>query len=84
MMHDNRKSAAAEPLLKVDNLVVEYSAGDKLYLPVFRLNQIQKYSGGGDTQPKLDRLQTLVRCPKSSQNVSGRSRPEIAAANSFG
>jgi peptide/nickel transport system ATP-binding protein len=29
MMHDNRKSVAAEPLLKVDNLVVEYSAGGK-------------------------------------------------------
>src|SRR5258707_14276808 len=29
MMHDNRKSALREPLLKVDNLVVEYSVGGK-------------------------------------------------------
>src|SRR5882724_12205517 len=29
MMHDNRKSASREPLLKVDNLVVEYSAGGR-------------------------------------------------------
>ncbi len=34
-------------------LVVEYIGG-KLFLPVYRLNQIQKYSGGDS--PKLDRL----------------------------
>ncbi len=42
--------------LTVDLLVVEYGGGDKLYLPVYRLNQIQKYSGGENTAPKLDRL----------------------------
>ncbi|MBK6513924.1 MAG: transcription-repair coupling factor [Polyangiaceae bacterium] len=40
---------------RVDLLVVEYSGGDKLYLPVYRLNQIQKYSGG-EGAPKVDRL----------------------------
>jgi transcription-repair coupling factor (superfamily II helicase) len=46
----------------VDLLVVEYAGGDKLFLPVHRLNQIQKYAGG-DTVPKLDRLggQTFAR-----------------------
>ncbi len=34
-------------------LVVEY-AGGKLFLPVYRLNQIQKYSGGD--KPKIDKL----------------------------
>jgi transcription-repair coupling factor (superfamily II helicase) len=38
----------------VDLLAVEYLGG-KLFLPVYRLNQIQKYSGG-DAAPKLDRL----------------------------
>jgi transcription-repair coupling factor (superfamily II helicase) len=42
--------------LTVDLLVVEYSSGDKLYLPVYRLNQIQKYSGGEAGEPKIDRL----------------------------
>ncbi|MEZ4293378.1 MAG: transcription-repair coupling factor [Polyangiaceae bacterium] len=41
--------------LTVDLLVVEYAGGDKLYLPVYRLNQIQKFSGG-EGAPKLDRL----------------------------
>ena len=39
----------------VDLLCVEYAGGDKLYLPVYRLNQIQKFTGGDGT-PKLDRL----------------------------
>jgi transcription-repair coupling factor (superfamily II helicase) len=41
--------------LHVDLLVVEYAGGDKLFLPVYRLNQIEKYAGG-DTTPRLDRL----------------------------
>jgi len=36
-------------------IVVEYAGGDRLFLPVYRLNQIQKYSGGEGT-PRLDRL----------------------------
>ena len=39
----------------VDLLAVEYGGGDKLYLPVYRLNQIQKLAGG-DAAPKMDRL----------------------------
>jgi transcription-repair coupling factor (superfamily II helicase) len=39
----------------VELLVVEYSGGDRLLLPVHRLNQIQKFSGAEGT-PKLDRL----------------------------
>ncbi len=39
----------------VDLIMVEYAGGDKLYLPVYRLNQIQKFSGAEST-PKIDRL----------------------------
>jgi transcription-repair coupling factor (superfamily II helicase) len=39
----------------VDLIAVEYAGGDKLYLPVYRLNQIQKFSGG-EGAPKVDRL----------------------------
>ena len=38
-------------------LYIEYSAGDKLYLPVYRLNTIQKYVGAGGN-PSLDKLGT--------------------------
>jgi len=53
-------------------IVVAYAGGDKLFLPVYRLNQIQKYSGG-DGAPKLDRLggQTFA---KTKQSVERRVR----------
>jgi transcription-repair coupling factor (superfamily II helicase) len=38
----------------VELICIEYQAG-RLFLPIYRLNQIAKYSGG-DAQPKLDRL----------------------------
>jgi transcription-repair coupling factor (superfamily II helicase) len=47
----HRKLGATE----TDLLVIEYAGGDRLYLPVTRLNQIQKFSGG-EGAPKLDRL----------------------------
>jgi transcription-repair coupling factor (superfamily II helicase) len=40
----------------VEVLVVEYANGDKLFLPVTRLHQLQKYSGGDGHKPKIDRL----------------------------
>jgi transcription-repair coupling factor (superfamily II helicase) len=41
--------------VSVEVLVVEY-VGGKLYLPVTRLNQIQKYAGAEGKAPKLDKL----------------------------
>lgn len=40
--------------IQVELLAVEYASGDRLLLPVYRLNQIQKFSGEGT--PKLDKL----------------------------
>jgi transcription-repair coupling factor (superfamily II helicase) len=40
----------------VEVLVVEYAGGDKLFLPVTRLHQIQKFAGGEGATPKIDRL----------------------------
>jgi len=42
--------------LTVDLIAIEYGGGDKLYLPVWRLNQLEKYVGGEHAQPKLDKL----------------------------
>jgi transcription-repair coupling factor (superfamily II helicase) len=39
----------------VDLLVVEYKGGDKLFVPVYRMNQIQKLTGS-ESAPKVDRL----------------------------
>ena len=37
-------------------LEMEYARGDKLFVPVDKLNLIQRYVGGGDTPPPLDIL----------------------------
>jgi transcription-repair coupling factor (superfamily II helicase) len=37
-------------------LHLEYEGGDRLYLPVDRINVVQKYIGGDGAQPELDRL----------------------------
>ena len=39
-----------------DYLLLEYQDGDKLYLPVDRLNLIQRYIGGDGKPPRLDKL----------------------------
>jgi transcription-repair coupling factor (superfamily II helicase) len=37
-------------------LHLEYEGGDRLYLPVDRINMVQKYIGGDGAQPALDKL----------------------------
>ena len=39
-----------------DYVFIEYAAGDKLYLPIYRLESIQKYVGAAGANPSLDRL----------------------------
>ncbi len=39
-----------------DYLHLEYAGGDRLYLPVDRVNLVQKYVGGDGAQPTLDKL----------------------------
>lgn len=39
-----------------DFLLIEYQGGDKLYLPVYRLNLVQKYVGSGEDGPRVDKL----------------------------
>lgn len=52
-----------------DFLLVEYANRDKLYLPVYRLNVIQKYVGSGD-QLVLDRL-GISNFQKTKERVRG-------------
>lgn len=39
-----------------DFLLLEYAGGDKLYLPVDRINLVQRYVGAENIQPSLDKL----------------------------
>jgi transcription-repair coupling factor (superfamily II helicase) len=55
-------------------LHLEYEAGDRLYLPVDRINVVQKYIGGDDAKPALDRLGG-----SSWERVKAKSRKAIFA-----
>jgi transcription-repair coupling factor (superfamily II helicase) len=62
---------------EMDFLLLTYRDGDKLYLPVYRLNQIQKYRGGGPEQ-RLDKLggqtfsQSLAKAKKATEEMAVR------------
>lgn len=60
-----------------DYLEIVYRGGDKLYLPVVRLNLIQKYLGVDDQPPTLDRMggktwaRTRERVKQSVEKIAG-------------
>jgi transcription-repair coupling factor (superfamily II helicase) len=41
---------------RAEHLVLEYAEGSKLYVPVNRIDLVQKYVGGAKTEPELSRL----------------------------
>ncbi|HEX2689623.1 MAG TPA: DEAD/DEAH box helicase, partial [Kofleriaceae bacterium] len=47
--------AAAPPLQEIDTLQLEYDGGT-LYLPVYRLGEVQRYVGAEGHAPRLDKL----------------------------
>jgi transcription-repair coupling factor (superfamily II helicase) len=57
-----------------DYLHLEYAGGDRLYLPVERINLVQKYTGAGGHVPALDRLGGV-----SWEKVKKKTREAILA-----
>ncbi|MBI4524731.1 MAG: transcription-repair coupling factor [Deltaproteobacteria bacterium] len=55
-------------------LHLEYDGGDRLYLPVDRINLVQKYIGGDGAQPSLDRLGGT-----SWEKVKAKTRKSVLA-----
>ncbi|MEW6141561.1 MAG: transcription-repair coupling factor [Chloroflexota bacterium] len=57
-------------------LVIEYSQGDKLYVPVDRIDRINRYVGTGDEPPALNRLgtqewaRTRTRVKKAVEDIA--------------
>jgi hypothetical protein len=55
-------------------VLLEYAGGDKLYLPVYRLHEIERYVAAEGKPPKLDKMggtTFLVKAGRSSRR-SGR------------
>ncbi|HVO95631.1 MAG TPA: transcription-repair coupling factor, partial [Terriglobales bacterium] len=55
-------------------LHLEYAGGDRMYLPVDRINMVQKYIGGDGAEPALDRLGGT-----SWEKVKAKARKSVLA-----
>jgi transcription-repair coupling factor (superfamily II helicase) len=58
---------------KGDFMLIEYAAESKLYVPLTRLDLIQKYRGAGEAKPHLDRLGG-VTWEKTKSRVKAKMR----------
>jgi len=78
-----------------DYLILEFAAGDKLYVPLDRLNQVQRYSGAEGHVPRLDRLggtswaKTTARVKKDIEEMAQElidlyANRELAKRHSYG
>ena len=62
--------------LKKDYLVIEYKDGDKLYIPVEKIDLISKYSSNDSLVPKVNKLgstewtKTKIRIKKKLENIA--------------
>ena len=78
-----------------DYLILEFYGGDTLYVPLDRLNQIQRYSGAEGHVPRLDRLggtswaRTTARVKKDIEEMAQElidlyANRELANRHSYG
>lgn len=72
-----------------DYLLLEYDGGDKLYLPVDRLNLVSKYIGVGEKLPKIDKLggrawtRTKKKVKRAAEKVAKALLEIYAARKAF-
>ncbi len=63
--------------LKKDYLIIEYKGGDKLYIPVEKIELISKYSTNDDLEPKINKLggnewnKTKLKVKQKLENIAG-------------
>ena len=75
-MYQGIKTLTKDNLTK-DYLMIEYAKGDKLYVPVERIEQIYKFSSQNGTAPKLNKLggtewyKTKKRIQTKLENMAG-------------
>ncbi|TAJ29239.1 MAG: DEAD/DEAH box helicase, partial [Nitrospirae bacterium] len=78
-----------------DYLILSFAAGDKLYVPLDRLNQVQRYRGADSHAPRMDRLggtswaRTTARVKKDIEEMAGElvelyANREIVHRNEYG
>ena len=63
--------------LKKDYLIIEYKGGDKLYIPVEKIELISKYSTNDNLEPKINKLggnewnKTKLKVKQKLENIAG-------------
>ena len=78
-----------------DYLILEFAGGDKLYIPLDRLNHVQRYSGAESHVPRLDRLggaswaKTTARVKKDIEEMAQElielyASRELVKRNAYG
>ncbi|MGQ0812439.1 MAG: transcription-repair coupling factor [Nitrospiraceae bacterium] len=78
-----------------DYLILEFAGGDKLYVPLDRLNQVQRYGGADGHGPRLDRLggtqwaKTTARVKKDIEEMAEElidlhANRELVQRNTYG
>ncbi|MGQ0696458.1 MAG: transcription-repair coupling factor [Nitrospiraceae bacterium] len=78
-----------------DYLILEFAGGDKLYIPLDRLNHVQRYSGAESHVPRLDRLggtswaKTTARVKKDIEEMAQEltelyANRELVKRNAYG
>lgn len=78
-----------------DYLILEFAGGDTLYVPLDRLNQVQRYSGAESHVPRLDRLggtswaKTTARVTKDIEEMAQElidlyANRELVKRNAYG
>jgi transcription-repair coupling factor (superfamily II helicase) len=78
-----------------DFLILEFAGGDTLYVPLDRLNQVQRYSGAESHVPRLDRLggtswaKTTARVKKDIEEMAHElvelyANRELVQRNAYG
>ncbi|MBN2803665.1 MAG: transcription-repair coupling factor, partial [Deltaproteobacteria bacterium] len=55
--------------ISADFLMIVYKNGDRLYLPVYRISQIERYQGASKSDPPLDKLggETFLKVKKAAR-----------------
>ncbi|MFN2185490.1 MAG: CarD family transcriptional regulator, partial [Anaerolineae bacterium] len=75
-------------------LLVEYAAGDKLYVPVYQADRLSRYVGVSDHEPRVNRLGTAewqqikVKAKKAVEEIAGDllalyASREVVAGHAF-
>ncbi len=78
-----------------DYLILEFAGGDNLYIPLDRLNHVQRYSGAESQVPRLDRLggtswaKTTARVKKDIEEMAQElielyANRELVKRNAYG